>query len=87
MLKYKTALTGASEIIMENPYASAVPSMARIVLISNTAFRGNITRNPYNFAHYNLSELSFTADGNDVGGEQFKLNFKQMQMLKQMQIR
>ena len=71
-----TALKGATELIIENPHASVVPSLSRIALVSNAAYRGDFQRNPFNFHHYGLKEIKFTVDGDLIGGEPLKLNFK-----------
>ena len=63
IVAYGTANAGASELVIENPHASVIPSVARIVLVSNASFRGDIRRNPFNFQHYNLSEIKLNVDG------------------------
>lgn len=77
IVTYNTALKGASEIIIENPHASVVPSITRVVLVSNAAFRGDINRNPFNFQHFYLNEMAFKVEGHNVGGEPLSLDFKQ----------
>jgi len=47
----------------ENLYSGQLPSRIVIGLVDNRAFNGNRERNPFNFQHFNLSEISLYLDG------------------------
>jgi len=47
----------------EKLYSGQLPSRIVIGLVDNRAFNGNRERNPFNFQHFNLSEISLYLDG------------------------
>jgi hypothetical protein len=44
-------------------------------LISQKAANGDYTENPFNFQHFNLSEVTLKVNGVEVYGTSLKLNF------------
>ena len=48
---------------VEDVYRGKVPSKLFIGFVSAEGYSGSFVRNPFDFAHYNLSQLSFFVDG------------------------
>ena len=51
------------------------PSKVIFALVSSAGFNGDLKRNPFKFAHYNLSDIRFVVDGQTVPGPAQKLDF------------
>jgi len=51
------------DINIEKLFSGQLPSCLIIGLVANAAFNGANNRNPFNFAHYNLMEISVYTDG------------------------
>jgi len=51
------------DINVEKLFSGQLPSRLVIGLIANDAFNGSYDRNPFNFAHFNLMEISVYSDG------------------------
>jgi len=47
----------------EKLFSGQLPTRVVIGLVDNRAFNGSATRNPFNFEHFNLSEISLYLDG------------------------
>lgn len=58
-----TSGSGVSDIIQEKLYSGQLPVRIVIGLVDNAGFHGSLTRNPFNFAHFNLSEIGVYLDG------------------------
>ena len=50
------------DINIEKLFSGQLPSRPVIGLVANAAFNGANNRNPFNFAHYNLMEISVYTD-------------------------
>src|SRR6185436_3207575 len=50
-------------VIQESLFTGQVPSRVVVGFISNQAFNGSYGSNPFNFRHYNLSQLKLYVDG------------------------
>ena len=57
---------------MTDIWYGPLPSHVFLVIVSSSAFEGNITQNPYNFAYYNLTSLQLTAGSLKVPENEFK---------------
>jgi len=64
--KSVTVPQGFYDLSHEKLFSGQLPNRIIIGLVLNTAFSGNRERNPYNFQHFNLSEISVFADGQNV---------------------
>ena len=61
----------------ENLFNSRIPHKLMVGIVTSKAFNGDLTKNPFNFQHFNLKQIILTVDGNSVpmeGG--FKPNFR-----------
>lgn len=65
-IKNFTIQAGAIDWSIENVHSGQLPRRIIIAFVSNEGFNGNYTKNPYNFQHYNLSNLVVY-----MGGEQY----------------
>ena len=66
---------GASEFYWDSMFPKALPSKVVFGLISQKAANGDYTANPFNFQHFNLSEVSLKVNGVDIYGSPLKLDF------------
>jgi len=56
------------DINIEKLFSGQLPSRLVIGLVANATFNGANNRNPFNFAHYNLMEISVYTDGQQQYG-------------------
>ena len=63
MPKTFTIPTGNMSQVKENLYVGQQPRRVVIACVDAEAYAGNITKNPYNFQHFNLNSLSVFIDG------------------------
>ena len=59
----------------EKLFTGQLPSRLIIGYVDNDAFNGNYIKNPFNFKHYALSEISLHHDGNTQPVKPLKPNF------------
>ena len=69
------------DVTQEKMYSGALPTRLVVGLVRNTAFNGHHEQNPFNFQHFDLSEISVFLDGQqqhaikplklDYDGEQY----------------
>ena len=52
-----------------------LPKRIVLAMVSNAAFHGNKTLNPFNFKHYNLTSVNITVDNKSIMGKPQTLNF------------
>jgi len=55
--------TGVRDNVHEGLFTGQIPSRIVIAMVSNEAFNGALTRNPFNFKHYHLSSIKIYVDG------------------------
>jgi hypothetical protein len=61
---------------VENLFNGEVPHSLIVGIVSTEAFNGSYTKNPFNFANFNLSSIGFYVDGNSAPMETpFKPDF------------
>jgi len=56
------------DVSHEKLFSGQLPSRLVIGIVGNEAFNGTFNRNPFNFAHYNLMEISVYFDGQQQYG-------------------
>ena len=44
-------------------------------MIDNDSYNGNYEKNPFNFQHYNLTQIGISVDGEEIPFKPLKLNF------------
>ena len=63
-----TIPNGFRDVSHEKLFSGQLPTRLVIALVDNTAFNGAFDRNPFNFHHYNLMEISVYSDGQQQYG-------------------
>lgn len=63
-----TVPAGFLDINHEKLFTGALPSRLVIGLIDNEAFNGSFARNPFNFQHFNLTDVGLYLDGQQAYG-------------------
>ena len=61
--KTTTIPAGVRDVNQEKLFSGQLPSRLVVTLVDNEAANGAIGRNPFNFAHFDLSEISVYLDG------------------------
>ena len=51
------------DFVHENLFTSPMPTRLVVGMVDNDAFNGSYTKNPYNFKHYNLTQMKIFLDG------------------------
>ena len=51
------------DVTHEKLFSEQIPSRVVVGLVANQAFNGHAERNPFNFKHFNLSEIALYLDG------------------------
>lgn len=59
----------------ENIVKGPLPKRIVMGMIHSSAFNGNMNHNPFNFQHFNLSELSISIDGEYIPYQPFKFDY------------
>ena len=60
---------------INNAVQGKIPNRMIIGLVSNAAYNGDYTKNPFKFQHFGLRGIAVKLDGNTVNGEAIKVNF------------
>ena len=50
-------------------------------MIDNDFYNGNYTKNPFNFQHYNLTQIGISVNGEEIPFKSLKLNFDDKQFV------
>ena len=58
-----TAPQGVSDFSNEKVFSGQLPSRLVVGLVENAAYNGSKAKNPYNFRHFNASEITVHVDG------------------------
>jgi len=64
---------GLSNITIDDLFHGRQPSRIVFGMVSAEAFNGNAKKNPFNFQHYNVSDIALTVDGISVPGKALQL--------------
>jgi len=68
MCKTITIPNGFRDVSHEKLFSGQLPTRLVIALVGNAAYNGAFDRNPFNFEHYNLMEISVYSDGQQQYG-------------------
>lgn len=63
-------------IVQDNISNGPLPNRVVLGLVSSEAYNGALTKNPYNFHHFNLKKVAFSVDGEDVPYKALDLDFE-----------
>lgn len=75
IIKMYNLAKGLLNISLENMFSGTRPDRLYVAFVSSQAVAGDFTKNPYNFQHFNITEIALYTDGNPVGNSPIKLNF------------
>lgn len=67
--------TGSTEFYWDSLFPKALPTRVVFGLLSQSSVNGDYTKNPFNFQHFNLSEIALKINGVEVYGAPLKLDF------------
>lgn len=60
--------SGVFSHYVDAPFGGRVPTRLVVAFIAADAFQGKYELNPFNFQHFDVSEMSFTLDGRSIPG-------------------
>ena len=63
------------DVSHEKLFSGQLPTRIVVGLVRNDAFNGDRRRNPFNFQHFNVSEMSLYLDGQQSGIKPMELNY------------
>ena len=73
-IKTYNGIKAQTEIVIENPYQTAVPTRYIVGMVSADAYSGNKTKNPLKFQHYDISRAGFYIDDVSIAKPPYKLD-------------
>jgi hypothetical protein len=65
-IKTVTITQGLRDKSIDNLFMNQLPQRVIIGFVDNRSFNGDVTRNPFNFQHFNVNYLSLMVDGHPV---------------------
>jgi hypothetical protein len=76
-IKHFAMSPGQYYFTKDNMFQGKVPTRMIICLVSSEAMSGDFQRNPFNFQHYNIDNITITVDDVSVLGKPLKPKFSQ----------
>ena len=73
-IKMYNGVKDQTEIIMENPYQTAVPTRYIIGMVSSDAYNGHKSKNSLKFQHYDISKAGFYINDEFIAKPPYKLD-------------
>lgn len=70
-----TIPTGYLDISQEKLFSGQLPSRLILALVDNRATNGDLTKNPFNFQHFSVREISVYLDGQQFGIKPLTVDF------------
>ena len=68
---------GSLTFMTDNIFHEKVPSKIIIGMVSNSAYSGGFSKNPFNFKHMDANYLEATVDGQPVPNRPYKPNYEE----------
>ena len=68
---------GSLTFMTDNIFHGKVPSKMIIGMVSNSAYSGDFSKNPFNFKHMDANYLEVTVDGQPVPNRPYKPNYEE----------
>ena len=66
---------GDSNVNINNLTRTTVPTRIVICMVTSEAFNGSYAKNPFNFQHFDVSNISLIVNETVVGGQPLRMNF------------
>ena len=60
---------------IDNAFLGEIPKRIAVCMMDNDSYNGNYKKNPFNFQHYNLTQIGISVNGEEVPFKPLKLNF------------
>ena len=60
---------------IDTAFLGEIPKCIAICMMDNDSYNGNYKKNPFNFQHYNLTQIGISVTGEEVPFKPLKLNF------------
>ena len=76
-----TIPTGYLDVSHEKLFTGQLPSRLVLGCVDNAAFNGDVSKNPFNFKNYSLTEIMVYLDGQQLGIKPLSMNFKNKQYI------
>ena len=73
-IKSFSVAAGSQTFMTDNIFHGKVPSKLIIAMVSNSAYSGDFSKNPFNFQHMNTNYLEVSVDGQPVPNRPLKPN-------------
>ena len=71
----RTVAIGDSNVNWLNIATKSVPSRLVLGMVTSAAFNGSYSKNPFNFQHFNVGDISLVVNETIVGGQPLSVNF------------
>jgi hypothetical protein len=75
IVKMYNLARGLLKVSFENMFSGTRPDRLYVAFVLSQAVAGDFTKNPYNFQHFNITQIALYSDGTPVGNSPIKLNF------------
>ena len=73
--KVFTGPRGQQSQHIANAFLGEIPKRLAICMMDNDSYNGNYKKKPFNFQHYNLTQIGIPVNGEDVSFRPLKLHF------------
>ena len=73
--KVFTVPRGQQNQHIDNALLGEIPKGIAVCMMDNDSYNGNYKKNPFNFKHYNLTQIGISVNGEEVSFKPLKLNF------------
>ena len=60
---------------IDNAFLGEIPKRIAVCTMDNDSYNGSYKKNPFNFQHYNLTQIGISVNGEEVPFKLLKLNF------------
>ena len=73
--KVFTVPRGQQSQHIDNAFLGEIPKCIAVCMMDNDSYNGNYKKNPFNFKHYNLTQIGISVNREQVPFKPLKLNF------------
>ena len=82
IVRNTTISRGVQSTIVSNLHIGALPKVVLIGFVASEDFSGKIGRNPFNFQHYNVNQISVEVDGQSYPTKPYVVDFQRHHYLE-----
>ena len=73
--KVFTVPRGQQSQHIDNAFLGEIPKRVAVCMMDNDSYNGNYEKNPFNFQHFNLTQIGISVNGEAILFKPLKLNF------------